>query len=82
MKSKIIPIKKEVPTIDWDKKQIVKIEYDDEIIYILTDGKHSSNIFSGTIIYSDVETYEVGEHHGGWNKNAFSKVDKVLIEFG
>lgn len=48
--------------IDWGKVQLV--QSNDCSIVILTNGEHTNNYFSGTVLQiDDISTYEVGKFY-------------------
>ncbi len=76
MKSQIISEKPKKLEIDWDKQQIVKSKNGN---YYFTTGNHSSSLFTGTRIHSDLD---INLEHGDFAKSDMQPVESpITIKF-
>lgn len=79
MKTEIIKEGKISKKIDWSKPMVVKSKMSN--LFILTDGEHYEDGFSGIVIHSDTSP-AVGYKSITWSKNSFSTIkEPVAITF-
>lgn len=67
MKATVVVNNQTVKTIDWGKRQIVKSE---EGSIILTTGKHTDNLFAGTVLGASMNA--IGVYGEDFYKSQFT----------
>lgn len=70
--------KQDTKEIDFDNSQILKAKNESLGLIILTNGKHCTNQFSGTIIFSKNPSREVGDFFDNWTKEGFIVFDSSI----
>ena len=64
--------------IDWDKPQKVISKTNGSVM--ITDGKHSTDYFRGTCIYTENTLCNyVGQHSSTWIKDVFIPFEKPIL---